>query len=214
MELKLPYAGTCELTSHYGWRNLNGEDDYHSGIDLCGRGDKRILSPCAGVIGASTIVTDHANRTWEWGNYVRIDCGDGMQVYLCHMASRAISAGQRVEVGDLIGMEGNTGYSFGQHCHMEVRVNGAAVDPTPYLGIPNEWGYYENVKLEKPQEETEMAKSNTAWSDDAVAWATENGICYGDGSGDLKLDEKCTRRMVLTFLYRTAMWILKKLGAA
>lgn len=210
MVLKLPYAGTCELTSRFGWRNLNGEDDYHNGIDLCGVEDKRILAPCAGVIGSSAIVTDHTDLTWQWGNYVRIDAPDGTQVFLCHMASRAVKVGQRVEVGDLIGIEGNTGYSFGQHCHMEVRVNGAAVDPTPMLGIPNEWGYYRN---ETEKEESEVAKSNTAWSDDAVAWATENGICYGDGSGDLKLDEPCTRRMVLTFLYRTAMWILRRLGA-
>lgn len=210
MELKLPYSGSCELTSRYGWRNLNGEDDYHNGIDLCGVDDKRILAPCAGVIGSSAIVTDHADLTWQWGNYVRIDCADGTQVFLCHMASRAVKVGQRVEIGDVIGVEGNTGYSFGRHCHLEVRKNGTAVDPTPYLGIPNEWGYYRNEPgtteplPNVPVGAVEKKLDNTPaeWAADAVEWAVRNGIIKGNQNGDYKLHSSVTRQDVLVFLYR------------
>lgn len=210
MELKLPYSGLCELTSRFGWRNLNGEDDYHNGIDLCGVADKRILAPCAGVIGSSAIVTDHADLTWQWGNYVRIDCAAGTQVFLCHMASRAVKVGQRVEVGDVIGVEGNTGYSFGRHCHMEVRVNGAAVDPTPYLGIPNEWGYYRNTALptfaeQKPEQivqKPELDNIPDDYAAEAIAWAQANGIIKGNQNGDYKLHTNITRQDALVFLYR------------
>lgn len=208
MELKLPYSGLCELTSRFGWRNLNGENDYHNGIDLCGVEDKRILAPCSGVIGSSACVTDHNDLTWQWGNYVRIDTADGLQVFLCHLASRAVFTGMRVDVGDLIGIEGNTGYSFGQHCHMEVRVNGTAVDPTPMLGIPNEWGYYRNEveKVEPPQsvpmDGKKLDNVPDDYAADALSWAQANGIIKGNQNGDYKLHSNVTRQDVLVFLYR------------
>lgn len=210
MELKLPYSGTCELTSRFGWRNLNGEDDYHNGIDLCGVGDKRILAPCAGVIGSSAIVTDHADLTWQWGNYVRIDAPDGTQVFLCHLASRAAFVGQRVEAGDVIGVEGNTGYSFGRHCHLEVRVDGRSVDPTPMLGIPNEWGYYSNepeTTEPLPPVAVDAAEKNPDnvpddYAAEAISWALNNHILLGTPDGNLKLHEPVTRQDLLVILHR------------
>lgn len=206
-KLYLPYSGKCELTSVYGWRTLNGASDYHTGVDLCGVEDKRILAPCAGVIGSSTIVTDHSDRTWEWGNYVRIDCLDGTQVYLCHLASRAVFTGMRVEVGDLIGFEGNTGYSFGQHCHMEVRWEWSPINPTPLLGIPNEWGYYANpapspAPEPEPEPEPEMDNVPDDYAREAVSWAVNNHILLGTPGGDLKLHEPVTRQDLLVILYR------------
>ena len=59
------------------------------------------------------------------------------------MAQRKVKVGQKVKAGEVVGIEGNTGYSFGSHCHYEVRKNGESVDPTPYLGIHNEWGQYD-----------------------------------------------------------------------
>lgn len=143
MKMNLPYkSGKVTLTSHFGWRTLNGSRDYHKGVDLSGT-DKTLVAPCDGVIGSSTIITDKSNLTWQWGNYIRIDTADGLKIFMCHMASRKVKVGQKVKAGDVVGIEGNTGYSFGSHCHFEVRKNGVSVDPTPYLGIPNEWGQYD-----------------------------------------------------------------------
>lgn len=143
MRMNLPYkSGKVTLTSHFGWRTLNGQRDYHKGVDLSGT-DKTLVAPCDGVIGSSTIVTDKSNLTWQWGNYIRIDTPDGLKIFMCHMAQRKVKVGQKVKAGDVVGIEGNTGYSFGSHCHFEVRKNGESVDPTPYLGIPNEWGQYD-----------------------------------------------------------------------
>lgn len=143
MKMNLPYqSGKVTLTSHFGWRTLNGQRDYHKGVDLSGT-DKTLVAPCDGVIGSSTIITDKSNLTWQWGNYIRIDTADGLKIFMCHMAARKVKVGQKVKAGDVVGIEGNTGYSFGSHCHFEVRKNGESVDPTPYLGIPNEWGQYD-----------------------------------------------------------------------
>lgn len=86
----LPYkSGTVTFTSRFGLRTLNGKLDNHKGIDLVGT-DKTLVAPCDGVVAVSTMLdraTD-ATRTWEWGNYIRIDTPDGLNVYMCHMSER------------------------------------------------------------------------------------------------------------------------------
>ena len=52
-----------------------------------------------------------------------------------HCSSLAVSPGQYVEQGQIIGYVGSTGESFGNHLHFEVYYNGVRVDPDPYLGI-------------------------------------------------------------------------------
>lgn len=144
--MRLPYeSGKVELTSKFGWRTLNGAANNHKGIDLVGRTTKTVVAPCDGVVGQSAIFDKATDKTgtWEWGNYVRIDTPDGLKIYLCHLAERKVKAGDRVKVGDVIGIEGNTGYSFGSHLHFEVRKNGVSVNPCTYLGIPNAWGIHE-----------------------------------------------------------------------
>lgn len=177
MKMNLPYqSGKVTLTSHFGWRTLNGQRDYHKGVDLSGT-DKTLVAPCDGVIGSSTIITDKSNLTWQWGNYIRIDTPDGLKIFMCHMAQRKVKVGQKVKAGDVVGIEGNTGYSFGSHCHFEVRKNGESVDPTPYLGIPNEWGQYD-IKA-APKEPTVYKNS---YDKDGITYtrAKDFAIIYHD----------------------------------
>lgn len=177
MKMNLPYqSGKVTLTSHFGWRTLNGQRDYHKGVDLSGT-DKTLVAPCDGVIGSSTIITDKSNLTWQWGNYIRIDTADGLKIFMCHMAARKVKVGQKVKAGDVVGIEGNTGYSFGSHCHFEVRKSGESVDPTPYLGIPNEWGQYD-IKA-TPKEPTVYKNS---YDKDGITYtrAKDFAIIYHD----------------------------------
>ena len=71
-EYILPYEGRVELESRYGYRVLNGKTEWHNGIDLVGLDSKTIIAPCDGKIESSIMITDHNNKTWEWGNYVKI----------------------------------------------------------------------------------------------------------------------------------------------
>lgn len=144
--MRLPYeSGKVELTSKFGWRTLNGAANNHKGIDLVGRTTKTVVAPCDGVVAVSTMLDRATDKTltWQWGNYIRIDTPDGLKLYFCHLSERKAKAGDKVKAGDVIGIEGNTGYSFGSHLHFEVRKNGVSVNPCTYLGIPNAWGIHE-----------------------------------------------------------------------
>lgn len=138
--MKNPFTlAAYRVTSPYGYRNLNGKTTYHAGIDLvCD--NRTVVSTDSGTVVASRIVTNKDNRTWEWGNYVCIETHEGIRVYFCHLASRAVKAGDKVKAGTIIGIMGNTGYSFGVHLHYEVRVNNNAINAAEYLGIKNQIG--------------------------------------------------------------------------
>lgn len=140
----VPYqTGVVRVTSPYGQRTLFGRTEMHRGIDLVGDpADKVVRAVADGVIGRSMVVTDPANRTSEWGEYVRLDLADGRLVYYCHLEKRLVRAWQTVRAGDPIGIEGATGKVTGGHLHFEVRKSGVAIDPTPLLGIPNAVGEY------------------------------------------------------------------------
>lgn len=209
--LKLPYNGKVRLTSPYGNRMLNGVNVWHGGIDLVGETEKIIRAPCDATVGVSTIVYKENDQTstWEWGNYIRLDCIDGRKIYLCHLAQRFVSAGVKVKTGDVLGIEGDTGYAFGSHCHFEIRVSNTQVDPTSYLGIQNVEGIYENkVPISVAPTNGTPGDGNTPheWAEKAVRWAIAEKILRGDSSEkpDYRLNDPVTREEMLVFLHRTA----------
>jgi murein DD-endopeptidase MepM/ murein hydrolase activator NlpD len=68
-----------------------------------------------------------------YGNLVAIDHGRGISTAYGHQSSIAVSNGQTVSQGQVIGYVGCTGHCFGPHLHFEVRINGSPVDPLGYL---------------------------------------------------------------------------------
>ncbi len=138
------------VTSPYGERVLGGVKNFHAGIDLVGIGSGEVCTVAAGRVVVSGVVTDKSNKTWEWGNYICVYGDDGRYYYYCHLASRGVAVGARVEKGQAIGKMGNTGYSFGAHLHLEVRESDGrtTVDPAGVLGIENAVGAYKANGLE------------------------------------------------------------------
>lgn len=167
----LPYKGEARVSSPFGWRTLNGKRVYHKGIDLVGT-DKTVRAVVGGVVGQSIIITDPANRTSDWGNYVRVDGEDGRLYYYCHLSQRLVSRGDKVSVGDALGVEGSTGKSTGSHLHFEVRENGKSIDPTPIIGIKNIVGA---VREAKTQERTNYTVNGLS-----ICRADDFGIEYHD----------------------------------
>lgn len=167
----LPYKGEVRVSSPFGWRTLNGKRVYHKGIDLVGT-DKTVRAVVGGVVGQSIIITDPTNRTSEWGNYVRVDGEDGRLYYYCHMSERLVSRGDKVSVGDALGIEGSTGKSTGSHLHLEVRENGKSIDPTPILGIKNSVGAVREAKTKE--------RTNYTVNGLTICRADDFGIEYHD----------------------------------
>lgn len=130
------YKDGARVTSPRGYRTLNGVTKWHPGIDLYGLISKIILSTIIGVV-------DGVGYGLLAGNYVRVRIDSKTMAYYFHLKSYSVKKGQKIKPGDIIGVEGSTGNSTGPHLHFEVRVNGANVDPTPWMdGIQNKVGVY------------------------------------------------------------------------
>ena len=125
----------------------NGDNRFHSGIDYVGTDSKEIIAPTNGKIVSSQIITGKNNPTWEWGNYVKMDDLNGYYLFFCHLANRSVKVGQTVAKGQVIGTEGQTGYSFGSHLHFEVRrkSDNVSINPEQYFKILFDW-YKNEVK--------------------------------------------------------------------
>jgi murein DD-endopeptidase MepM/ murein hydrolase activator NlpD len=111
------------VTSPFGWR----WGRMHEGIDIgVGYG-----TPIQAAAGGTVIYCG-----WEegYGNFVVIDHGGNLATAYGHQSRIAVTCGQQVNQGDVIGYVGCTGHCFGPHLHFEVRVNGNPVDPLGYLG--------------------------------------------------------------------------------
>ena len=74
-----------------------------------------------------------AGRSGDFGRLVVIDHGEGWQTRYAHLKKIKVREGKRVERGDVVGTIGKSGNATGYHLHYEVRRNGSAVNPRPFL---------------------------------------------------------------------------------
>ena len=108
----------------------------HSGVDVnINVVGKSVVAVKSGTVAISTALRYSDGSYRSYGEYVVINHHDGTMTLYAHMlsGSRTVSAGQSVSQGQVIGTVGSTGRSTGTHLHFEVRVNGRAVNPLPYL---------------------------------------------------------------------------------
>jgi murein DD-endopeptidase MepM/ murein hydrolase activator NlpD len=124
---RMPLEG-AQLTSNYGMRThpVLGGRRKHTGIDLAAPTGTPIYAPADGVIG-------RADWYSSYGLYISINHGASMETRYAHLSRLAVAAGDNIKKGDLIGYVGSTGRSTGPHLHYEVRVDGLAVNPIPYM---------------------------------------------------------------------------------
>jgi murein DD-endopeptidase MepM/ murein hydrolase activator NlpD len=122
-----PIAG-APINSPFGSRTdpVTGTQAFHSGIDFgasCG-------TPIRAA-GSGKVLSAAPND--GYGNATVINHGGGLATLYGHQSAFAVSAGQVVTQGQVIGYVGSTGKSTGCHLHFEVRVNGNPVNPLGYL---------------------------------------------------------------------------------
>ncbi|MDG1409443.1 MAG: M23 family metallopeptidase [Acidimicrobiales bacterium] len=116
------------MTSPFGNRihPIFGYLRAHKGIDFNGDLGDDIIAGADGVV----LTVGWRNG---YGNTVVLSHGNGLTTLYAHMSEVGASPGQSVSGGDTIGYVGSTGWSTGPHLHLELRVEGIAVDPGPYL---------------------------------------------------------------------------------
>jgi len=73
------------------------------------------------------------NTCCSYGLYVIVDHGNGYTTLYAHLSSISVTQGQRVLLGQLLGLGGRTGYATGNHLHFEVRYNDTILDPLKAL---------------------------------------------------------------------------------
>lgn len=113
-----------------------GLDDmgFHPGVDIGSLRSPDIRAAVPGVVTAVGYTTGFEG----YGNIVFVDVGSGVQTLYAHLSRLHAHVGEHVVAGQLLGIAGCTGICTGTHLHFEVRIDGKAVNPLPFLpgGIP------------------------------------------------------------------------------
>ena len=121
-------ASDQRITSTYGYRRdpFTGRGAMHKGIDFKGAVGSPIYAAARGTV-------SFAGRKSGYGNCVEIDHGNGLMTRYAHLSRIDAVLGQSIEAGETLGGLGSTGRSTGPHLHFEVRINGRAINPRPFL---------------------------------------------------------------------------------
>lgn len=115
-------------SSSYGQRvdPFNGRLAMHAGADMAGSHGEPIYAAANGRVERAGVMNGY-------GIMAEIDHGKGIETRYGHMSKILVKPGQMVRQGDMIGRMGSTGRSTGTHLHYEVRIDGRAVNPKPFL---------------------------------------------------------------------------------
>lgn len=116
------------FSSFYGVRSdpFRGTAAMHAGVDIPGPVGTPVRATADGIVG-------RAGWVGGYGNLVELEHGGKLETRYGHLSKILVAAGTRVKRGDVIALMGSTGRSTGSHLHYEVRMDGRAVNPIPYL---------------------------------------------------------------------------------
>ncbi len=119
---------SMNFTSNFGVRSdpFNGHRAMHAGVDIPGAHGANIYATADGVVNRAEWVNGY-------GNLVELDHGRGIMTRYGHLSAFVVAPGAHVTRGQLIARMGSTGRSTGTHLHYEVRIDGGAVNPVPFL---------------------------------------------------------------------------------
>ena len=116
------------VTGGFGMRQdpLDGEGEFHVGVDISSPYGTKVLAPADGIV-------IFAEPRAGYGNVIVIDHGFGITTRYGHLSAFKVKEGQRVKRGDVIGYVGSTGHSTGAHLHYEIRIHDNPVNPLKYM---------------------------------------------------------------------------------
>jgi len=119
----LPVSG--RISSRFGVSS-SIRSGAHTGLDIACSAGTNIKAVARGKV-------VFAERNGAYGNLVKIDHGNGVETWYAHCSSILTKVGAKIKPGDVIATVGSTGNSTGPHLHLEIRVNGTAINPQLYL---------------------------------------------------------------------------------
>jgi len=116
------------ITSSFGERQdpFNGEGAFHAGIDISTSFGEAVRATADGVVVTAGLASGY-------GREIMVDHGHGIQTLYGHLSGFAVSSGQQVQRGQVIGYVGTSGRTTGPHLHYEVRIRNTPVNPHKYL---------------------------------------------------------------------------------
>ena len=126
--LQWPLPGHTYISCHFGEVDAFGNAG-HRGTDIPAPEGTPILAAHSG-----TVLVSGWNDSY--GNQVLLDNGAGLSTRYAHMTATAVTAGETVTAGQVIGYVGSTGDSTGNHLHFEVMQNGARCNPLSVVNPP------------------------------------------------------------------------------
>ena len=109
---------TCGINGYWG----------HTGMDIGANRGTVIRAAASGT------VVKAVRQYYAYGIHVKISHGNGIYTLYAHMSQLAVSYGDYVQQGQIIGYVGQTGNAYGNHCHFEIIINGRFMDPSKYIG--------------------------------------------------------------------------------
>jgi murein DD-endopeptidase MepM/ murein hydrolase activator NlpD len=126
-ELSSPFRGTDwspHVTSRWGWRihPVSGDLAQHTGLDIA-------MPEGTPVNACSSGTAETGYDAGGWGIYVKAVMENGDYTLYGHLSAAAVSAGQQVKAGDVVGYVGTTGASTGSHLHLEYHKDGRNLNP-------------------------------------------------------------------------------------
>lgn len=147
------HPANYRITSNYGFRHRR----MHRGVDLGYPEGTPVAAAWDGIVR----ISKGTANTGGYGNLVVIRHDNGLETYYGHLSRRLVNPGQMVKAGDIIGLGGNTGRSYGAHLHFEVRYLGNDINPCRLIDFENFTLKYDTmyvsgytVSVPNPQQQT------------------------------------------------------------
>ncbi len=114
------------VTSNFGWRKGRA----HNGIDIDLETGDTVVTAFDGVVRMSKYYHGY-------GNMVVVRHPNGLETLYGHLSKVLVEAGQSLKAGEIVGLGGNTGHSYGSHLHFEIRFMGQPIDPAKFISFEN-----------------------------------------------------------------------------
>ncbi|MBL7895101.1 MAG: peptidoglycan DD-metalloendopeptidase family protein [Bacteroidia bacterium] len=167
----MPFKGM--ITSEFGWRRYRP----HYGTDIDLEIGDTVVSAFDGMVRIAR------SKISGYGNVVIIRHANGLETVYAHLSKILVEAGQPIKAGEILGLGGNTGRSYGAHLHFEMRYLGQALDTEDFIDYAKgDLKTYEfTLRKSDVENKYDLRAMHNRHRHDvgAVKYTTKNGVKYG-----------------------------------